>query len=60
MIVIVFLGYKCYKLLVFTIGKFWENTLHTSPAESQKGINAVLRCSIKNQKDAFAIDFVQQ
>ena len=28
-------------------------------AESQKGVNAVQRCSIENQKGAIAIDFVQ-
>ena len=29
-------------------------------AENQKGINAVQRCSIQNQKGANAIDFVQR
>ena len=28
-------------------------------AESQKGIDAVQRCSVENQKGAIAIDFVQ-
>ena len=31
-----------------------------SSAESQKGINAVQRCSIENQKGTIAIDFVQR
>ena len=31
-----------------------------SSAESQKGVNAVQRCSVENQKGANAIDFVQQ
>ena len=30
-----------------------------SGAGSQKGINAVQRCSIANQKDAITMDFVQ-
>ena len=30
-----------------------------SSAENQKGINAVQRCSIENQKGTIAIDFVQ-
>ena len=33
---------------------------HISSAESQKGANAVQRCSIENKKGAIAIDFVQQ
>ena len=28
-------------------------------AESQKGVNVVQQCSIENQKDYIAIDFVQ-
>ena len=32
----------------------------TSLAESQKGVNAFLRCSVENQKGAIAIDYVQQ
>ena len=31
-----------------------------SLAENQKGINTVQECSVENQKDAIAIDFVQQ
>ena len=31
-----------------------------SSAESQKGAIADQRCSVENQKDAIAIDFVQQ
>ena len=29
-------------------------------SESQKGVNAILRCSAENQKGAITIDFVQQ
>ena len=28
--------------------------------ENQKGVNAVHRCSIENQKGAIVVDFVQQ
>ena len=28
--------------------------------ESQKGINTILRCSVENQKGAFAIDFIHR
>ena len=31
-----------------------------SSAESQKGVNDVQRCSMENQSDALAIDFVQK
>ena len=31
-----------------------------APAESQKGIVAVQRCSVENQKGTITIDFVQQ
>ena len=32
----------------------------TSRAESEKGINAVQQCSVRNQKGVIAIDFVQR
>ena len=35
------------------------NEIQIPSAESQRGINAVQRCSIENQKGAIAIDFIQ-
>ena len=36
------------------------NEIQISSSESQRGINAIQQCSIENQKDTIAIDFVQQ
>ena len=37
---------------------YLENNI--SSAENEKGVNAFQRCSVKNQKGAMAIDFVQR
>ena len=39
---------------------FWFSTDKKSSAESQKGINAIQRCSIENQKGTITVDFVQR
>ena len=36
-----------------------SGTSSLSSAENQKGVNAVQRCSVENQKGAISIDFVQ-
>ena len=34
--------------------------MHISSIKGQKGAFTIQRCSVENQKSAFAIDFVQQ
>ena len=57
-----FILYKSYQIQIpnQTIIIRDYSAIRISSAESQKGIKAVQCCSIENQKDAIAIDFVQR
>ena len=48
----------CHLLPFAKVGQYYTHKQKISSAESQNVVNAVQRCSVENQKDNIAIDFV--